>query len=1157
MIRHSDNVTTVADLRGVLANFIEELEDEFDDPHEIERIINGDRNITRRDIGAEPETWTEDILINPVLNAVGLHKAPGRPTSQRKTPDFKLEEDHGDQTLEIVGENKSLNKIEDAEEELVDDYLSNISFPNDGIATDGLDWVVYRTERGGDFFEHEAVRRHSFREVLRQLARDENIISQQALPDTDIDIDNELEAFALTFQPNHLVPLLIKTAPSEFRDQRQKDVDDFFEVYIEVLFGESYEHNYDTCLRNDIVAPDGTSRKDKDVFAVTLVNRLMFIRFLEERGVLKEGFLHERVENYNEGIPTSLYETTIKPLFYDLFNKPREDRELHGDWYDDIPYLNGGLFRQNLTQEDDYDVRNPSMVMVIDKLIEGNHEMDIEIDPAILGSVFEMTINHISEEEDRQKETGAYYTPNDVTHLINSQAVDGEVKETIIEAFAETLDEEVEPTFRRQAEEESLEEILAHIEEGEGWYGSTQGLDNAREGVLDLTVLDPACGSGHFLTASMEQLHQVLQSIHRGQHGGEDPSAEKKYQQKRDIALNSIYGVDVDRVATEIAKLRTWLKILEGNDWEESYGRLPNIDVNILEGNSLIGLPTVGYGDTTLNEYSDRMEEILTQRKEYKQENEGSKTAIDELRDDLRDDLNKEYIDRLTQTVEAEIRDVEVLHELEDEISPVELRQYIDSVSIKRTDKEKFTDTQIADLEEAGFDVHHMHKSGKMAIVGYMDELLDRKNHNGISSQAEAAEHILDSLIEFAEKDEFYYNKVERRPLHSDLERIEGRPFHWTAEFPEAREEDENGDYEMVFDIIVGNPPYGDILSDNAKFLVSSYETGGINDIAAQFVERELQLLKLGGHFGNITTLRIAYDQREEPARKHLTRRLEKTRMACFAHRPSRIFEGAHVKPAIITGKLTGEHDPDIYTSRYIRFTAENRNETLSNISYAQANGLALGDKIGDGQNLSIPKLGHDTARSALNKLKEASDRTFGDALQDDETDHLMWRRRGSLYWINPLLVNLYEERGKTTPTSMYRMYFSSDLERRMSFITLQSSLYYWYWMVYKNGRNIDWWEIKPFPFPDEEAIEENQEDIIEVSEELWEAMEHRFVGKARTVIENAAELKPIVDRVDDLIGPMYGLDDDEIEYMKNFDAEYGREPEEIDSEALEMYADD
>ncbi|KAB1185662.1 hypothetical protein GJR98_14560, partial [Haloferax sp. MBLA0077] len=445
-------MTTVASLRDVLTDFIEELDNQFEDPHDIEQILKGHRKLTRRDLGAEPESWTEDILIYPVLEAVGLHKTPGRPTSQRKTPDFKLREEFDGGTLEIVGENKPLNNIEQAEFELVDDYLSNISFPNDGIATDGFDWVVYRTEQGGDFFEHSDVRRHSFRRVLWQLARDEGILSrQQSLPGNEVDIEKELESFALTFKPNHLVPLLTKTAPLEFRDRRQKDVDDFYEVYIEVLFGESDELDYDTCLRNDIVAPDSATKKEKDIFAVTLANRLLFIRFLEERGVLSEGFLSDRVDDYGDSIPTTLYEATINPLFYELFNKPRDQRDLHGDWYDDVPYLNGGLFRQNLPNEDQYDVRNPSMILVIDKVIEGNHEMDIEVDPAILGSVFEMTINHISESENRQKETGAYYTPNDVTHLINSQAVNGQIKETIIDAFSESLDDQVESTFRSEA----------------------------------------------------------------------------------------------------------------------------------------------------------------------------------------------------------------------------------------------------------------------------------------------------------------------------------------------------------------------------------------------------------------------------------------------------------------------------------------------------------------------------------------------------------------------------------------------------------------------------------------------------------------------------------------------------------------------------------
>jgi len=78
----------------------------------------------------------------------------------------------------------------------------------------------------------------------------------------------------------------------------------------------------------------------------------------------------------------------------------------------------------------------------------------------------------------------------------------------------------------------------------------------------------------------------------------------------------------------------------------------------------------------------------------------------------------------------------------------------------------------------------------------------------------------------------------------------------------------------------------------------------------------------------------------------------------------------------------------------------------------------------------------------------------------------------------------------------------------------------------------------------------------MEISEELWEAMAHRFVGKPRTVIRDAIELKPIVDRVDEIIGPMYGLNDTEIEYIQNFDAEYGRESDELDLETLSTYTD-
>lgn len=286
----------------------------------------------------------------------------------------------------------------------------------------------------------------------------------------------------------------------------------------------------------------------------------------------------------------------------------------------------------------------------------------------------------------------------------------------------------------------------------------------------------------------------------------------------------------------------------------------------------------------------------------------------------------------------------------------------------------------------------------------------------------------------------------------------------------------------------------------------------------------------------------MAYEKDARPVRNIMADEMAGGKLACFTRRPKCIFEDLQVRAGIITGQKRPNADtPPIKTSRFIRFDADNRSERVTSISYAPTEGLHLGDRIGSGENYSIPKLGTETARNIIEKLKHHNGPTIGDRMVEDETENLMWRRRGAGYWLNPMLENLYDD--GQTPTSMYKMHFESDIERRIAFIIMQSSLYYHYWMVYKNGRNIDWWEIEPFPFPNEETIDSHKEEIQEYSEKLWTAMEDRFVGGMRTVFENVAEVKPIVDQIDDLLGEMYGLTDREIEYVKEYDTDYGRSP--------------
>ena len=1158
-------------VRNVLTNFVHELDDALDgDAQHVERVLRGDEGLSRSDLQAEPEEWTEDVLIDELIRVVGLNIQPGRPNPRYETPewvsveipDFELEEhdedgDNGD--LWIIGENKSVNKFEEAQGDM-QEYLGKMWWPDYGIATDGITWGTYRIETSagdsgnGDVAEYY----RSFSEVvdlrsaIRTIAEEEGVVAQRQL--NGADVDEELQKFVDVFAPTALVELLLRKAPKQLRDERKSDVDAFYELYIELLFGESeeYDDKYDSNLRNDIIQPNGYPDKDADVFAVELVNRLLFIKFLENRGVLDDRFLLDRINAYNEGLPNTLYKTVFDPLFYELLNTPVSARPPHQQrgWQGNVPFLNGGLFRETVDDEREYDVENHTLKTVITDLVEGT-EFEFDIDPAILGSVFEKTINHLSEKEDRQKDLGAFYTPDDVTRIISRQVVQEKARDEIIEAYAETVAQEEE--FRDSVSDFEFEEILSKIEAGASWFGRTDAMKNAHERINNLRVLDPACGSGHFLTAALDELHSVQLSLLRGQYG-DDVTKEDRYDAKRNLVLGTIYGVDVDPVAVQIARLRTWLTIVD-EGWDDSFDELPNIELNIVAGNSLLGLPVQQTGQTTANVWDDRLETLITLRRAYKGDegipedifqeideieadspSDVTKDDVEGVLDILRPEFDEQYIRRLSHDVEDEVTTCDNLNTIFESIDGDTLYPEISSVKIKPVDGDELSSDDKSVLEEIGCSVYT--KSARLNIESRHNTLTNERN----LSNADARAEIEDSLRRLLNSG-FEFTEVTRTPVKSDLESITGDPFHWVAEFPEVVQNQDNGtDHQAVFDIVIGNPPYGDVLNNTEKGLVGSYTTGDVNDIAAQFVERQFDLLDSGGYYGNIITLRIAYEKNSALVREILRDQMVDGKLACFTRRPQCVFPDLQVRTGIVTGRHNpGEDAPAIRTSRFIRFDDDNRSDRLSNISYTSTTGLHLGEEIGGEENYALPKLGSETARSIIETLKEVSDVTIGCRMSEDETDHLMWRRRGAGYWINPMLENLYDD--GETPTSMYEMYFESDLERRCTFLILQSSLYYHYWMVYKNGRNIDWWEIEPFPFPAEENLDEYSEEIHRLSEELWAAMEDRFVGGMRTVFENVAEVKSTVDEVDELLGEVYGLSDEEVIFVQEYDTEYGRSP--------------
>ena len=1143
----------VGRVREILGTAVDDLYERLSTGKFEEVLVGSEADLASKDLGNKPEAYTEDYLIEPLLGTVGLQvdaQPYGKSGERDRWPDGEI------RNLEtrVITEHKPINNVAEARPQLKE-YLDRKSLGADyGIATDGVEWSVYKIELGGDFTEYPLVEEVDLRPALLAIARERGYVADAETEAEVEESDAVLSAFAEVFERDAFDKLLSQRAPRELRDARKRDVEEFYELYIELLFGESDERSYETCLMDDVTSPRGATEHDERLFAITLLNRLLFVKFLETRGVLREGFLKERVDAYEAGsdeFTGNLYETQIRPLFYKLFNTPEDERDpkyRHDEkWFSDVPYLNGGLFRAAIRNEHQYSVNDRTLPVVVRDLIEGS-ELDLEggrFDPAILGSVFEKTINHI-EQERTQKDIGAYYTPNDVTQLIIEQSVDPKIRDSLVEAFVEEVpqDETMAATIRGKLEGMALTEILRRIEEREGYFGDPDAVRRALDELRELKVVDPACGSGHFLTSAMDEVHRAQVSLLRCLSTGEEPTPEERYREKQALALNCIYGVDVDSIAAEIAKLRVWLKIVEGNGWDESFGALPDIDVNITGGNSLVGLPMTGTFDD-VDVWSEDIREIEQRRLEYKREDVGDPRELERfMAEEIRPELNREYLEMYSKPVETEIRSVEAFDGICDAIEGPNLYPAVQLLRVRHEDGEPLAEYE-DDLEALGFTVYT--KSAKIDVQEWENKL---KRMDEVDDHREQIEMELRRLLEGP----FVFSEVRRQPLTYDLDRVLGTPFHWIAEFPEVASKN-GGRHTIDFDVVLGNPPYGDLLSDAEKAFTSTYGTGEYNEISANFVERQLQLLDEEGYFGNITTLRLVYQSDIHAVHRALKRDLAVTRIACFASRPQSVFANAEVRAAIMSGKKTNPEDGgEIRTSEFVRFDSENRDEVFSSrLSYSNVEGLELGEQVGsplDSYSI-IPKIGPVEISSILESLKESSAAVFADEIRDDETDHVVWRKRHPRYWINPYLENLYPDDEK--PQDFEPMYFGSELKARTAFCVLQSSLFYLYWICYGNERDLNWGQIEAFPFPDDTEITNNRERISRLSDSLWDGMKKSFEEEG---VIHTGRLKPLVNEIDELVGELYGLDEAEIEYLKNYHAEYGRGLAAVESATLDESAE-
>ncbi|SEP11394.1 hypothetical protein SAMN05216388_103416 [Halorientalis persicus] len=405
----------------------------------------------------------------------------------------------------------------------------------------------------------------------------------------------------------------------------------------------------------------------KEQFVQVLFNRLIFLHFIQEKGLLN-GDTQYLKNRHQEAVTQdeSTFEVFYEPLFFKVLAEDEENYDENADIDvsfiegDDLPYLNGGLFSKSPVESNNPDIRlgedpkqeNDHYWRILDFLDDWNWHVDERLDivepknlsPEILGHIFEQTVN--------QKEMGAYYTPEEITDYMARKAIHPRI--------LEDLNSRIDNQYG------SIQQALDHGEEVETLY---------EEVLLNLKILDPAVGSGAFLLAAEKVLLDVYLECFdklRDRYSDHTPPSDaiqavlncpyrnEELFAKRTIIQNNLYGVDIDDGAVEICKLRLWLSTVAQIEQDpEQVEPLPNIDFNIRDGNTLIGfIDTVEGtpdGNSTITSFSDEsVDDYVTEVADLIERQQGAtgseavaiREEIEDLMDEYRPELNERIQDR-------------------------------------------------------------------------------------------------------------------------------------------------------------------------------------------------------------------------------------------------------------------------------------------------------------------------------------------------------------------------------------------------------------------------------------------------------------------------------------------------------------------------------
>ncbi|MCP6719440.1 MAG: BREX-1 system adenine-specific DNA-methyltransferase PglX [Patescibacteria group bacterium] len=566
-----------------------------------------------------------------------------------------------------------------------------------------------------------------------------------------------------------------------------------------------------------------SSDDEKEEFGEDLLMQLLITWYLQEKGFLDNNpnYCIDLFKNYKTLGYHSFY-SCLKDLFEIMMGESTNGLYHESAEFGKVvvtgpaPFINGEFEEINISDNifymedlvEDLKIIEPKKItrVPILNLFESRDWTEGNIDEFVLGAIYEkiMSLN-------LRKETGSFYTPEVVTSYICERIIFENIKENLF-----------------PSRDGDIRAIIAN--------GSQEDILKIFKFLKKFKILDPAVGSAHFLESAMEVLLRLYENIIEkakklgyakglfiiasNDKGLTEINLMEDYKKEQlrlylkffIILSRNIYGVDINPRALKVARARLFMSLAKHfNSNNETFIRFPNVHFNLRQGNSLIGTLQILTGEediqSTLFDFldDDKTEEILTSIK-----------LVSELKSHL---FETAKILKLKGDIIQEVLNLnEILR-----------KKKIDNLDFKKIliTKQKLIRILIVSLNS----------NNLLPLNALINEITDLFKVK------------IDNI--FAEKSKVSTEKIRNV-----------NPFHWILEFPEVFLEQKG------FDIVVGNPPYGQnsIKKNEREILQKTWNpvsmdkksVGGSYNTSAIFIERSYYLLKEKGYLGLIVNNSIA-----------------------------------------------------------------------------------------------------------------------------------------------------------------------------------------------------------------------------------------------------------------------------------------------------------